>query len=619
MTHTTCGVAAAYHVVIMSEPIHVTRLVYPGAPIAGPARIKAMKVEKAPDESNMETVRVPNFAHYESGCRIHAACFGHYCRTPSGILLPPQSLSMRTGEITTEYLKASKFAFEGRKAEYLESLESTNFTKNGTMRSIMSTPVAGSARLIATPMWWRRNVVWVSENLANKLKTCYIHIDDDGVIEPTYRERTLSEDDTVILTRPPPLNIWNTQPMKVRFWNHDCIGVHPETFTMFHGDYDGDEAHIIPLYHPVSLVECESWVIPSNEKFDEGRAEYAAANTVDWLDEDYWNRCEFMNTTTVSSGQMFKDVKRAVYGNISRNKDSNLKAMHDRFNTDDTERDFVSQSIRGMKDVCKQQLSQGLIGDMTRVAKVAAMCFTRPATGGLYVVTSAGSHILCDDGITDAGVPAVRAIMSLCEVAQQAALDSHRVQESDMASHDFVSDILLGRPVLEPKGPKLPTLVVFDDQCPVSVVSQVEPIWRYTTEGGVVVLCKQQKLSGDAAQHVIGAYSPKVLSSVTENKVRAQELCHMGLTVACNYYKLRLTPVELNDLSYVLSYRISFSSAPITTRKGMLARSLPWIETMEGTDVTKLQELKADWQQPFSSTSSMFTSNFSRMVLGETI
>jgi hypothetical protein len=603
----------------MSEPIHVTRLVYPGAPVVGPARIKAVKVEKAPDDANIETVRVPNFAHYESGCRVHADCWGHFCRTPSGILLPPQSMSMRTGDIMTEYLKASRFAFDGRKTEYLASLESTNFTKNGTMRSIMSTPVAGSARLIATPMWWRRNVVWVSKNLADKLKTCYIHIDEEDVIEPTYKERTLAEGDNVILTRPPPLNIWNTQPMTVRFWDHGCIGVHPETFTMFHGDYDGDEAHIIPLYHPTSLLECTSWTVPSNEKFDEGRAEYAADNTVDFLDEDYWNRCEFMNTTTVSSAQMFSDVKRAVYGNISRNKDSNLKAMHNRFNTTDTERDFVSQSIRGMKDVCKQQLSQGLIGDMTRVAKIAAMCFTRPATGGLYVVTNTGSKLLCDDGLVDAGVPAVRAVMSLCEVAQQAALDSHRVQESDMTSHDFVSDILLGRPVLEPKGGKLPSLVVFSENCPSSVVSQVDPLWKYKADGGIVALCKKQYFNAEVSRYITGSYSPRMTSSIANNKFTAQQLCHTSLIVACNYYGIRLTPIELKDLSYVLSYEISSSSSPITTRSGLLARSLPWIETIEGTDVTKLQEIKTGWQEPFSSTSSMFTSNFSRMVLGDTI
>lgn len=601
------------------EPVNVTRFIYPGARVTGVARIKAVKVEKAPADSNLETVRVPNLLHYESGCRLHADCFGHYCVTPSGILLPPQSMSMRNGDIATEYTKAARFAFEGRADEYMSSLESTNFTKNGTMRSIMSTPVSGSARLIATPNWYRRDVVWISEGLANKISTCYIDTGEDGVVEPVYKERKLKEGDYVMLTRPPPLNIWNTQPMKVRFWNKQCIGVHPETFSAFHGDFDGDEAHIVPLYSPGSLAECEMWETPSNDKFDEGRRDYAEAHPDEWVDEDYWHRCKFMNHTTVSSNQMLRSVVKAKYGNISRNKDSNLRAMHNRFNDTATERDFVQQSIRGMKDVCKQQLSQGLIGDMTRVAKIAAMCFTRPQSGGLYVNTSTGPQLLCDDGLTDPGVPAVRAVMSFCEVAQQAALDSHRVQESDMASHDFVSDMLLCKPVLEPKCAKLPTILVLKSSAPAALVERLRPIWRYVIDDSVVVLCRAQELESDTYPYLTGTYNPTVLGKIRNCGLTPQELCFNGLSVVCNYYRLRLTYLELLDISYVLSFRVSKSIEPITTRAGMLARNLSWVETLEGTDVTKIQSLRTQWQQPFSSTSSMFTANFSRMVLGETI
>lgn len=607
------------HKTTIMEPINVTRFVHPGARVTGVARIRAVKVEKAPANATLETVRVPNLLHYESGCRLHADCFGHYCVTPSGILLPPQSMSMRNGDIATEYTKAARFAFEGRATEYMSSLESTNFTKNGTMRSIMSTPVSGSARLIATPNWHRRNEVWISKGLADKIKTCYIDTGEDGVVEPVYKERTLAEGDYAMLTRPPPLNIWNTQPMIIRFWNNDCIGVHPETFSAFHGDFDGDEAHIIPLYSAESIRECMSWEVPVNEKFEEGRREYARTHTEEWIDEDYWHRCKFMNHTTVSSNQLFKSVLKVKYGNISRNKDSNLRAMHERFNDPATERDFVQQSIRGMKDVCKQQLSQGLIGDMTRVAKIAAMCFVRPQQGGLYVATRTGTQLLCDDGLTDAGVPAVRAIMSFCEVAQQAALDSHRVQESDMPSHDFVSDMLLCKPVLEPKGDKLPTVVVMKSSMPTQLLTRLKPIWRYTTGDSIVLLCKAQELDSDTYQYLTGAYNPIVLGKIKNCALTPQQLCFNGLSVVCNYYKLRLTRLELLDISYVLSFRVSRSIEPITTRAGLLARDLSWVETLEGTDVTKIQSLRTQWEQPFSSTSSMFTANFSRMASGDTI
>lgn len=235
------------------------------------------------------------------------------------------------------------------------------------------------------------------------------------------------------------------------------------------------------------------------------------------------------------------------------------------------------------------------------------------------MVTNRGSQLLCDDGLVDSGVPAVRAVMSFCEVAQQAALDSHRVQESDMPSHDFISDMLLCKPVLEPKGAKLPTILVFKSSVPTMLVDRLKPIWRYTVDDSVVVLCSAQELESDAYSYLTGTYNATVLGKVRNCELTAQQLCFNGLSVVCNYYKLRLTYLELLDISYVLSFRVSKSTDPITTRAGMLARNLSWVETLEGTDVTKIQSLKTQWQRPFSSTSSMFTANFSRMALGETI
>ncbi|KXL50342.1 MAG: hypothetical protein FE78DRAFT_66951 [Acidomyces sp. 'richmondensis'] len=601
----------------MAEAVKVTRLVYPGAPVSGVATVKSAKIVKAPDNANIYTVRVPNIAHYESGCRDHAGCWGHFCVTDSGIMLPPQSLSMRVGDIATEYLKSSRLAFEGRRTDYIKGLEKTNFTKDGTMRCIMSTPIAGSARLIATPMWRRRDVVWISPNLAAKLKTCYVDVDDNGVSDHVYKERSLSEGDHVILVRPPPLNIWNTQPMKVAFWDHDCIGVHPETFSMFHGDYDGDEAHIIPVYHPLSIRECESWTVPSSTTFSSTRERYLRDNPDTVADDDYYHRCAFINTTTVSSSEMKNEVLKLAYGNASRMKDSSMVDMHRRFNDRNTELDFVAQSIRGTRDVCRQQLSQGLIGDMTRVAKMAAMCFVRHREGGLYVLSRNGPVLLCNDGITDPGVPCVRAVMSVCEVAQQAALDSHRVQESNMASHDIVSDLFIGRPVLEPCGKRLPTIVVLEERTTKEQVSYFKPLWKFSTDGYIVLLCNPVRVPAGLKQLVAGSYNPVILSSVSDSDSRAQVLCYRGLSVVCNYYGLKLTPTELKDMSYLMSFKVRESSEHITTRTGLLERGLQWIETLEGTDITCIDRLVGHWGYPLSSTSSMFLGNFTGLAIGD--
>lgn len=598
----------------MTEPVRVRRLVYPGAPISGVATIKGMSVVKSTGDVNMQVVQVPSLAHYGSGCRSHASCFGHLCSTPSGAMLPPQSLSMRNGDITTEYLNASKLAFNNKHKEYMSALERTNFTKNGTMRSIMSTPVAGSARLIATPMWYRRDVVFVSQNLASKLKSCYVHVYADGTADPLYRERTLSEGDTVFVVRPPSLNIWNVQPMKVRFWNNDCIGIHPETFSRFHGDFDGDEAHIIPVYSPAALAECNSWTVPYNDAFVRGRAEYALRNSMRTTDTDYDNKCDYMNTTTVSSLQMTLQKQVVAYGNVSRNKDSNLKAMHERFNSTATETDFVAQSIRGTKDVCRQQLSQGLIGDMTRVAKIAAMCFFRSSTGTLCVSSRSGIATLVRDDVTDPGYPAVRAVMSLCEVAQQAALDAHRVQESSIPSHDFVSDIILCRPVLAPSSTKLPTMVLFDQDVPSHLLHSLDLKWKYVIDSHLAVLCNPSRVTGAHVVYITGSYNPIVLAKCEAVRDNVVSVCMLALTVVCNYYNVQLTDLELNDLSHVLTYKTSNSTSPITTRAGMTARNLGWIETLEGTDVNAISTLTGHFEEPHNSTSAVFMHNFSHIT-----
>ncbi len=219
----------------------ILRKVYDGANATEPGRIKSVTLTVLDDGKSIKTVPVPNLSHYESGCRHHSDCFGHMCKTPSGAILPPQSMSMRDGPIVTEYLKASKLAFQGRNRDYVEQLKRTNYTKKGTMRSIMSSPIAGSCRLIATPMWEPgRQYIGISPNLASKLRVCRIESLDDGTRNLIYTETTVKDGDWAIVIRPPSLSIRNVQPMKYLFWKFDCAGIHPEAFSAFHGDYDGN-------------------------------------------------------------------------------------------------------------------------------------------------------------------------------------------------------------------------------------------------------------------------------------------------------------------------------------------------------------------------------------------
>ncbi|KAF2864552.1 hypothetical protein K470DRAFT_208512, partial [Piedraia hortae CBS 480.64] len=89
---------------------------------------------------------------YKSGCREHKDCYGHLCSV-NGATLPPHSMSLRSGSKATEYNKAARLVFDVDTKGYVSAIQRTNFTKHGTMRPTMSTPISGSGRLIATPQW----------------------------------------------------------------------------------------------------------------------------------------------------------------------------------------------------------------------------------------------------------------------------------------------------------------------------------------------------------------------------------------------------------------------------------------------------------------------------------
>lgn len=597
-------------------PQRILRKVYDGANATEPARVKSVALTPLGEDKSIRTVLVPNLSHYESGCRHHRDCFGHMCKTPSGATLPPQSLSMRDGPIVTEYLKASKLAFQGRNKDYVEQLKKTNYTKKGTMRSIMSSPIAGSCRLIATPMWEPgRQYIGISPNLASKLHVCRVELLEDGTRNLVYTETTVKDGDWAIVIRPPSLSIRNVQPMKYLFWKFDCAGIHPEAFSAFHGDYDGDELHTIPVFEPTSVAECESWYIPASRDFAEGRKTYKEMTGDVHYDVESDTMCEFINYSTVSAREMADGIPDLVFGKVSRNKPEYVAGMHTRFSDRDTESNYIQQSIRGMDDICRQQLSQGSLGDMTRVAKCVAMCFFRPQVGGLYVATAIGNKQVCDDGIADSGCAAERAVMIFCAVAQQAALDSHRVRETETSSFDFISDVFMGRPLNSNRNTVGCTLVILSRDIENANVDFTPFAWRYPVGNDIVTLCTASMLRSVHVLYIKGTYNARVLKACRNSGRDIQPICEYALKMVSNYYELSISSIELQDLSHVMSYEVSRSQHQVTTRDGATCRSLPWVDKLLATDFTKAPLNTSTTSVPSTSTSAMFMNNFSLLKL----
>lgn len=592
------------------------RRVYNGAPVTGYHMIKSMTPVAFGPNDKPQTVNVSTLYEYESGCKEHRDCYGHLCTVNGGVVLPPHSMSLRSGDIATEYNKAAKLVFSGDVNGYIDAVKSTNLTKDGTMRLTMSTPTAGSCRLIATPQWeFGTSCVAISENLASRMTVCRKATNADGSEDSVYVEDHLREGDWVIVVRPPSLHFGNTQPMKVKYWKHDCAGIHPESFSVFHGDFDGDEIQMYPVYNPGSINECESWQQLPLPAFIKGREVYnsyvsqlrGSSSRLAFCED---GEAHFIRFTTLSSKQIMEKPPNLAFGEYSRNKAKHTSGMSLRFNTRKTEASFVDESIRGMGDVARQQLSQGALGDMTRVAKVVASCFYRATEGGLHVVTRHGSNILCDDGIFDSGAPAVRGISAMCAVAQQAALDSHRAESHDVTSHDFIGDIMLG---CNREGNISATgTMTLVETLPLPAVSARKKWyrWMYTSAESTFYLCEPSRFPLALRKHIVGGYNPVILTYVTNNGGSVYEVCKRGVTAICNYYGIRMSSVELNDVVHVFSYNVRESVHPITSREGLMARSLGWIETLLATDHSKLPAMVGGVGTPLTTTSAMFMSNF---------
>ena len=297
-----------------------------------------------------------------------------------------------------------------------------------------------------------------------------------------------------------------------------------------------------------------------------------------------------------------------LLGPYTRNKSEMIAGTSARFNDTSTEDSFVRESIRGMGDICRQQLSQGLIGDMSRVAKVVSSCFYRPVGGGLYIASRTGPRLLRDDHAHDAGIPALRAMSLISGCAQQAALDAHRATSTNSSSHDFIADLLLGpiRDVFQ-AGTWEYTYVELSgmDQ---SNLNGPWLRWKYSASGVTKCLINPKQAPVCIFARVVAAYNPVVLAAVEEmNRVKVVE---RGILTVCNYYGIRLTEVEATDVVQMYVYRVGDSDYPITSRPGLLARELNWIETLLATDYTKIGLMVGARAHPNTPLSSMFMSNF---------
>ena len=182
----------------------------------------------------------------------------------------------------------------------------------------------------------------------------------------------------------------------------------------------------------------------------------------------------------------------------------------------------------------------------------------------------------------------MRAISAICSVAQQAALDSHRVSQSVSSKLNLVENFI--------KGGKQSIVVLTQ-----GMLRSYQ--WKYETEDIIYALL-DNSAAMPYATRVVAAYNPAVLTAVKLVNGDVKTVCKNGITVVCNYYGVELSTLELYSLTELMCYRCEAYSVPskakeedkyvkpITTKEGLASRDMRWMTVAFANHYGKVKELQ---------------------------
>lgn len=550
------------------------RLVYDGSDPSDDWIITGIGHSKL-DMAKLQTLSLDTYNDYISKCPLHDNCTGHLCKTPSGVVLPRQSLAIDTPVIRNDIARAASFAFQGmgpfHKDKSRQILLDSMKTKTGRLRhGILNCHVDGSLRMVISPHEYDPSVVFIPKYLQDKWKV--VRLDEST---QRYVSKTVADGDRAIVLRPPTLQGESVQCIKLSFWNQTCLGISPKTLKALKGDYDGDEIHIYPVYSTEAVEECESWMHTVNKTFDRALAQYKISELYDGDDRTM----AFMNHTTLSFKQIRDGINPPMFAEQTRTRMEHITGLRKRFDTSWCDDNFIEDSIRGMADTNKQQLSQPIVGDMSRIARIAASCVIQADNGNIDVITESGPVTMTKYELDQsAGNTAMRAISIICAASQQSALDSHRAKDDKLPAHDLISDMIVG---------SNQTLIIINGSRDIQGLKRIlRPQWITTIDGSIFCLCKPA-MGAKLNQHdILGSYNPVILRHI--HTPRRIAVCTRAIQEIINYHSLPISDIEVKCLACLYSFKPGASSKPVTTREGLSSRKLHWLDVTMGNHYANL-------------------------------
>lgn len=549
------------------DKFSVERLVYDGSDPSDDWVVKGIGHSKLKTK-NITTVPISSEFEYEAGCKLHDNCLGHMGKSPSGLLLPIQSLSIHNTNISNSVYNAVSTALKGDteyyKSKFNEILRETMKKKTGKMRKgIVDCHIDGSLRMVITPQNdFSVNTIAVPAYLQGIWKACRLDPSTNR-----YVTKPVEDGDWAIVTRPPALRDRNDQCMQIRFWPHTCLGISPIILKAFDGDYDGDEMHVNPVYSKAALQECEMWTSTPNRTMEKAVEIYKQSNIPHKMERTG----DYMLHTTLSFKQIMEGMESPLMAEQTRTKKAHLESIRKRMIDPETvHKNYQKDSIEGMADINRRYLTQPIIGDMSRIARICASCVSQRDDGWIGIYTSKKFEPIRKEELDkSAGNATIRAISAICASAQQVALDSHRIQKDSLPSHDMIEDLIVGSKF---------TLVVTSRALDIRQYMDSPNIkWRYFDNGLQYIICDPKSTTIGSANDIVAAYSPMILSKVPPSS--RFDVCYKGLKILLNYYSIELSHIEISSLAVLYTYLPGADTSPITTRDGMHTRRLQWTES----------------------------------------
>jgi hypothetical protein len=564
-----------------------TRLAHEGSDPSDAWRVVGVGHSKI-DIEKVNVVNIRTIAEYEHGCQLHEKCLGHLCRSPYGMILPMQSLAISTSVIRNDISRASNAAFSGagqyHSTQYKKILSDSMKSKTGRMRKgILNCHIDGSLRMVIGPQeHTSANVVLLPQYLKDIWTVLYL---DPATNK--YTRRKVVEGDRAIAVRPPALSVKSVQPVIISYWNETYVGISPDILKAFDGDFDGDEMQFYPVYSSDAIRECMEWSNTPNQTFIKAREVYQDCD-IEHKGNDMYS---FMYHTTLSFQEIKNGVEQPLMAEQARTRLEHLVGFRERYDIESVSRSFVRESVRGMGDTNDQQLSQPVVGDMSRIARIAASCVLQRDDGTIGVATTSGFSEVCifDKDMQD-GSACMRAVSTICAGSQQATLESHHAKKKSLPQHNITTDMIKGLSE---------TVILVDRRLSESRIRiALRPRWQDKGLDGTYVLCKASGAGNLPKSYILGSYNPTILSKFDESE--RLEICRRGVEAVVRYSSFEFSATQIMSLAVLFSFKVEDSPYPITTREGISARGLRWTEVMMANHYNMLIEMLDKGNIPFS-------------------